>query len=64
MNKKSNIEILKLLKQYFIKHPDERFCQGLVNIGIIECHDLIANDPFYKPNENIINSIKKAELWK
>ena len=58
MNKKTNTEILKLLKQYFDKFPDQRFCQGLVNLGIIKCHNGMAEDPFYIINEEVLHDIK------
>lgn len=58
MNKNTNKEILDLLIQYFIKFPDQRFCQGLVNLGIIETRNGMAQDPFYKLNEEVINDIK------
>jgi len=58
MNKKTNKEILKLLTEFFNKFPDQRFCQGLVNLGIIECNNGMAIDPFYKLNEEVIDDIK------
>ncbi len=58
MNKNTNKEILDLLIQYFIKFPNQRFCQGLVNLGIIETQNGIAQDPFYKLNEEVIDDIK------
>lgn len=58
MNKKTNKEILDLLIQYFAKFPDQRFCQGLVNLGIIKCNNGMAIDPFYRSNEEVIDDIK------
>lgn len=58
MNKKTNKEILSLLTKYFTNFPDQRFCQGLVNLGIIECNNGMAEDPFYKKNEEVIDDIK------
>lgn len=58
MNKKTNKEILNLLTQYFTKFPDQRFCQGLINLGIIECNNGMVEDPFYKLNKEVIDDIK------
>lgn len=57
MNSKTNKEILDLLIQYFNKFPNQRFCQGLVNLGIIKCNNGIAEDPFYKKNEEVLDDI-------
>ncbi len=32
---KANIEILDQLKAFFNENPDQRFCQGLSNVGIL-----------------------------
>ena len=72
MNKKTNDKILKLLKEYLNKYPDQRFCQALVNINILKIHERIVKsneqwdgaqripeDPFYTTNEEVINLLEK-----
>lgn len=56
----SNLEILNVLRDYFLEEPDMRFCQALVNIGILhydDDNDVI--DPFYDESVDTLANMKK-----
>lgn len=59
----NNIEILEILLDYVKTHPDQRFGQILVNVGIVSG----PNDVFYLESEEIldilsgVSSIKQGE---
>lgn len=43
---KSNLEILKTLEEYFRENPDQRFNQGLINVGaVLDGHDDYNSEP-------------------
>ena len=36
IRQKANSEILRILGEYLARYPDTRFCQALLNLGIVE----------------------------
>lgn len=63
-NKQENDRILTLLQQYLDNNSEQRFCQALMNLGIIEqrmdstTSEMITLDPFYTPNKVIIEKLE------
>ena len=56
MSRKANVEIIKLLLKYFIKHPTHRFHQALVNTGLVRKPTFIKNRKDYWINEYFMTS--------
>ena len=63
----ANQEILRSIEEMVNKHPDLRFGQILVNLGIIEYErntydeTLITKDPFNEESVVTLNRIKKND---
>ncbi|MCX7783025.1 MAG: hypothetical protein N2318_05210 [Meiothermus sp.] len=58
---RANLEILRNMTGLVQKHPDIRFGQWLVILGIVETHgDLTAKDPFYLESSESLECLQKA----
>ena len=64
----TNIQILKMLEDYFLAYPDIRFGQGLVNMNIIRYNNFTSDaegvftnnvlDPFNEESADILGRMK------
>ncbi len=58
---RANLEILRIMTELVQKHPDIRFGQWLVILGIVETYgDMTAKDPFYLESSESLKSLQKA----
>jgi hypothetical protein len=65
--KASNLEIMNRISEYLSRHPNERFGQALVNLGIIvSCLDedfaRKVDDPFYDESEETLKRIERLRI--
>lgn len=51
-----NEEILEEIAKFLEANPDQRFCQALVNLGIIDCSEL-----YHKESHVILHMIKQKK---
>lgn len=61
IRQKANREILRILGEYLARYPDTRFCQALLNLGIVEeykgeDHSTEWSDEYYTESQ--------VTLWK
>ena len=61
VRQKANKEILRILGEYLTRYPDTRFCQALLNLGIVdeyrrEDHSVEWADEYYTESQ--------VTLWK
>lgn len=59
----SNLKILEILKEYVITNKDTRFCQALVNLGIVDRYTLDRtldshfSDEFYTESDRTLENV-------
>ncbi len=58
-----NMEILRILSEFFKKYPALRFSQALISLGILEIdktkEEFKIKDPFSEEPSTVLNRIKK-----
>jgi hypothetical protein len=60
--KQANLELLEHLQAYLLAHPDLRFGQALVNLGILKLKqcgdDLVVEDPYSEEPQTMLRRVQ------
>lgn len=61
---RANLELLELLRGYFLRHPDIRFGQALLNLDVLQMRELgedfVVADPYHEEPHVTLQRVQAA----